>query len=154
MRLVSSVFQEGGEIPHQYTCVGEDISPPLSWTDVPQGVKTFVLICDDPDAPRHTWDHWLVYNIPSDARELAENVALESHKLGINSWKRQAYGGPCPPDGRHRYYFKLYALDTELSFEALGRAPYKRDLEEAMEGHVLAEAVLMGRYCKPQQRSS
>lgn len=152
MILSSSAFAHHGEIPARYTCDGEDVSPPLSWSGVPKEAKSLVLIVDDPDAPdpeapRMTWVHWMLYNIPSDATGLPEAVASgqlpEGTREGINDWKRTGYGGPCPPMGRHRYFHKLYALDTVLPDL---KHPTKARLEEAMRGHVLAQAELIGTY--------
>ncbi|MFQ5877296.1 MAG: YbhB/YbcL family Raf kinase inhibitor-like protein [Acidobacteriota bacterium] len=152
--LTSSAFEEGGEIPTVYTCDGRDVSPPLTWADVPKAARSLALIVDDPDAPdpkapKMTWVHWVLYNIPPAATGLPEAAAsadLPKGTLeGLNDWKRTGYGGPCPPIGRHRYFHKLYALDTIL--EDL-RTPTKKRLEAAMEGHVLAEAQLVGTYQK------
>ncbi|HFD79046.1 MAG TPA: YbhB/YbcL family Raf kinase inhibitor-like protein [Gammaproteobacteria bacterium] len=152
--LTSPAFGAGEPIPSRYTCEGDDISPPLAWSGVPAGTRSLVLIVDDPDAPdpaapRMTWVHWLVYNLPPDTGGLPEAVteaALPAGTgLGINDFKRTRYGGPCPPIGRHRYFFKLYALDTVLP--DLG-TPDKPALLAAMEGHVLAETQLMGTYLK------
>jgi len=148
-QITSPAFEEGATIPTQFTCDGPDISPALKWTEPPEGTRSFALICDDPDAPMGTWVHWVIYNIPGETSELPEGVAkdktLESGaKQGITDFKRVGYGGPCPPPGpAHRYYFKLYALDSELELEP-GRS--KKDLLKAMEGHLLGEAQLMGRY--------
>ncbi len=146
--LKSPAFEEEEMIPGKYTCDGMDVSPPLSWTSVPDGTQSLALICDDPDAPMGTWVHWVLFNIPATTGELPENVPSEKvltngAKHGINDFRTFGYGGPCPPGGIHRYYFKLYALDTELNLEA-GAA--KKDLLNAMEGHILAESQLMGRY--------
>ena len=152
--LGSPAFANGSEIPMRYTCEGEDVSPPLHWTDPPEGTKSFALIVDDPDAPdprapRMVWVHWVVYDIPAEVRSLPENASRAGlpagAREGLNDWKRTGYGGPCPPIGRHRYFHKLYALDVALG--DLGH-PTKADLERAMAGHVLAEAVLMGTYEK------
>jgi len=152
MRITSDAFAHGAEIPAGYTCEGEDVSPPLTWSRVPAGAQSLALIVDDPDAPdpaapRMTWVHWVVYNLPPDG--LPEGVAPadlpSGTKEGINDWKRTGYGGPCPPIGRHRYFFKLYALDTVLP--DLG-SPDKARLLEAMAGHVLDQAELMGTYRK------
>ncbi len=152
MVLTSTTFEDGGEIPEIYTCDGKDISPPLRWEGVPAGTKSLALIVDDPDAPdpaapKMTWIHWILYNIPADANGLPEDARDSELRPGTlpgsNSWGRTGYGGPCPPIGRHRYFFKLYALDTVLP--DLGR-PEKAELLRAMQGHVLAEAVLMGTY--------
>ncbi len=152
MTLTSTAFDHGGEIPVRHTCDGDDISPPLRWDGVPPGSRTLALIVDDPDAPdpaapKMTWIHWILYNIPADANGLPEDARDSELRpgtlAGTNSWGRTGYGGPCPPIGRHRYFFKLYALDTVLP--DLGR-PEKSRLLAAMRGHVLAEAVLMGTY--------
>lgn len=152
LTLTSSAFAHSARIPALYTCEGDDISPPLAWTGAPQGTKSFALIVDDPDAPdpkapKRTWVHWLLYDLPGDAHALAEAVATlpAGTREGLNDWKRTGYGGPCPPIGRHRYVHKLYALDSSLG--DLGR-PTKADLLDAMSGHVLAEAVLLGTYEK------
>ena len=151
LTLTSSAFSDGQPISKEYTCEGEDLSPPLSWSGVPAEAKSLVLIVDDPDAPdpkapRMTWVHWVVYNMPPDAAGLGEGGGLPTGaQVGTNDWKRQSYGGPCPPIGRHRYFHKLYALDTRL--EGL-RQPTKAEVEKAMAGHILAEAVLMGTYEK------
>lgn len=148
MKLTSDAFTEGGMIPRKHTCDGPNSSPQLSWTETPPKTKSFALICDDPDAPAGTWVHWVMYGIPPSVSELPEN-ALKTRTLasgalqGTNDFRQIGYGGPCPPGGTHRYYFKLYALDTELSLEP-GRT--KADVVKAMEGHVLTEAQLMGRY--------
>jgi Raf kinase inhibitor-like YbhB/YbcL family protein len=125
-----------------------DISPPLAWTSGPEGTKTFALICDDPDAPMGTWVHWVLFNLPADIIELRENVPPERElesgaKQGMNDFRKIGYGGPCPPGGTHRYYFKLYALDTEINLEA---GATKSELLKAVEGHILAEGQLMGKY--------
>lgn len=154
LTLTSSAFSHDSEIPTRYTCEGDDISPALSWTDVPAGTKSLALIVDDPDAPdpaapKMTWVHWVLYNVPASASGLPEAVATQSlpagTKEGLNDWKRTGYGGPCPPIGRHRYFHKLYALDVTLP--DMGR-PTKADLENAMKGHVLAQAELIGTYQK------
>jgi len=152
--LVSTEFKNGEAIPSKYTCDADDVSPPLSWSDLPESAKSLVLIVEDPDAPdpaapKMTWDHWLLYNVPVAASGLAEGVVAASSPAGTlegtNSWGRRGYGGPCPPIGRHRYFFKLSAVGVVLP--DLGH-PSKADLMTAMEGHVLAEAVLMGTYCR------
>ena len=148
MKLTSTAFEEGGMIPAEYTCDGQNISPPLAWSGVPDGAKTLALIADDPDAPRGTWVHWLVYQIPPTEKGLPENVparpTLEGGaRQGTNDFKKTAYGGPCPPSGTHRYFFKLYALDADLN---LPPGATKDQLLKATEGHVLAEGQLMGRY--------
>ncbi len=150
IHIESSAFSEGGTIPRQYTCDGKDISPPLSWSGVPEGAKSLALICDDPDAPSKTWVHWVLFNLPPGTKELPEAVrARESVSgggtQGTNDFKKLGYGGPCPPSGTHRYMFKLFALDTEVK---LSSSATKADLERAMKGHVLAEATLMGKYSR------
>lgn len=148
LEIKSAAFQNEGMIPSEYTCDGKDTSPPLSWSAPPKGTLSFALICDDPDAPMGTWVHWVVYNIPPDKRGLDGSFPREE-KLpdgtlqGTTDFRRTGYGGPCPPGGTHRYYFKLYALDTTLT---LAPGASKQDLLKAMQGHQLAEAVLMGRY--------
>jgi Raf kinase inhibitor-like YbhB/YbcL family protein len=152
MILISPDFKEQGTIPEKHTCDGEDISPALSWSDVPSGTKSFVLIVDDPDAPdpaapKMTWVHWVLYNIPVNTDSLTQGI--EPNELpkgtleGLNDWERTGYGGPCPPIGRHRYFHKLYALDTVLP--DLGE-PTKTEIENAMEGHVISKAQLIGVY--------
>ena len=154
LSLSSPAFPAGGEIPELFTCEGRDLSPALEWTGVPEGAKSLVLIVDDPDAPdpkapKMTWVHWVLYNLPPPTQGLAQAVAARDlpagTRQGTNDWKRTGYGGPCPPIGRHRYFHKLYALDTV--FPDLGPAT-KPDVEAAMKGHVLAHAELMGTYQK------
>jgi len=152
MQVASSAFEANGAIPRKYTCQGEEVSPPLTWSGVPDGTRTLALIMDDPDAPdpahpTMTWVHWVVYNLPPHAGGLAEGASgslPEPAREGVNSWKRSDYGGPCPPTGRHRYFHKLYALDTSLDLHN----PDKDALLEAMEGHVLGKAELIGTYEK------
>jgi len=148
IKLTSSAFKDGAMIPARYTCDGKDISPPLNWSEFPEGTKSFALICDDPDAPIGTWVHWVVYNIPDNVTALPENVPPHKSVMGnilqgITDFRRIGYGGPCPPRGTHRYYFKIYALDTMLNLPA---GATKRELLRAMEGHILVEGQLMGRY--------
>ena len=149
IELSSTAFGEGANIPKQCTADGKDVSPPLHWSGPPPGTKCFALICDDPDAPRGTWVHWVQFNLPGDQRELEEAVpaqeALASGaKQGTNDFGKLGYGGPAPPPGKpHRYFFKLYALDTPLD---LAPGATKSQLVAAMKGHVLAEGQLMGRY--------
>ncbi len=150
MELSSSEFKEGSSIPSKYTCDNIDVSPPLEWSQVPAGVKTFALICDDPDAPGATWVHWVIFNIPGSLRELRENIpATETlqngAKQGKNDFGKIGYGGPCPPGGTHRFYFKLYALDRDLDSKP---GITKKDLLKSIEGHILDEVHLMGRYRK------
>jgi len=152
LTITSTAFAPNGSIPRPYTCDGKDISPALAWSGVPAGAKSLALIVDDPDAPdpaapRTTWVHWVLYNLPPDTTGLPEALAPSAlpkgTREGLNDWKRTGYGGPCPPVGRHRYFHKLYALDTVLP--DLG-TPTKAKLERAMEGHVLAKAELVGTY--------
>jgi Raf kinase inhibitor-like YbhB/YbcL family protein len=154
LKLTSTAFGHNGAIPRRYTCQGEDVSVPLAWSGAPAATQSFVLIVDDPDAPdpkapRMTWVHWVLYNIPATAMGLKE--AIRSGELpkgtmeGLNDWKRTGYGGPCPPIGRHRYFHKLYALSTQLPAM---ESPTKADLEQAMKGHVIEKAELIGTYQK------
>ena len=148
LKLTSTAFEEGGMIPSQYTCDGQNVSPPLAWSGVPEGTKTLALIADDPDAPRGTWVHWVVYNIPASEKGLAENAPARENldsgaRQGTNDFKKTGYGGPCPPSGTHRYFFKLYALDAELN---LPPGATKDQLLKVMEGHTLAQGQLMARY--------
>lgn len=146
--LTSLAFTHGQPIPRKYSCDGENISPPLQWTQPHPAVKSFVLIADDPDAPRGTWVHWVLYNMPATTSGLPEGIPT-SAKLsdgslqGNNSWPKLGYGGPCPPSGTHRYYFKLYALDTPLPLDS---GATKEDVLAAMQGHILAHTELMGTY--------
>jgi hypothetical protein len=152
LTLISAAFVLGAAIPKLYTCDGADHSPPLAWTGVPEGTKSLVLIVDDPDAPdprapRMTWVHWVLYNLPPDLKGLPEAVSDAALPAGtgqgVNDWKRTGYGGPCPPIGRHRYFHKLYALDTRLP--DLGH-PTKTRLLQAMDGHILDQTELVGTY--------
>ncbi|HEX9079163.1 MAG TPA: YbhB/YbcL family Raf kinase inhibitor-like protein [Desulfuromonadaceae bacterium] len=141
--LTSPAFSGGGAIPAAYTCDGGDASPPLVIGPVPAGTRSLALVMDDPDAPVGTWVHWVLWNIPPEAREIRENGVPSGASQGRNSWYRVGYGGPCPPSGTHRYFFRLYALDTLLN---LGAATTKAELERAMEGHLLGRGELMGTY--------
>lgn len=148
--VTSTAFAQGESIPGKYTCDGEDISPPLAWGDPPQDTQSFALIADDPDAPMGTWVHWVLYNLSAEARAMPEAVPPEADlpdgsRHGQNSWGRLDYGGPCPPSGTHRYFFKLYALDTVLD---LASGASKEQLLQAMEGHILAQTELMGVYAR------
>ena len=150
MTITSTAFTGGEPIPVKYSCKGEDISPPLTWSGAPAGTVSFALICDDPDAPIGTWVHWIYFDIPASVNSLPEAFPAGAAPdiggiQGRNSWKRNDYGGPCPPGGTHRYFFKLYALDTTLG---LGPGADKKKVERAMEGHILAEAQLMGTFRK------
>ena len=148
MEIKSSAFGSGEMIASKYTCDGADFSPPLEWLGSPVGTKSFALICDDPDAPMGTWVHWVIYDIPPTATMLAEGITREKDlpgggTQGINDFRKIGYGGPCPPGGTHRYFFKLYALDTMLGFKP---GITKDQLLKAMKGHILAEAQIMGTY--------
>jgi Raf kinase inhibitor-like YbhB/YbcL family protein len=148
--LTSSAFAQGETIPVRYACDGDDVSPPLDWGDPPEGTQSFALVNDDPDAPAGIWDHWILFNLPGEARSLPEGVPLEAElpdgsRQGQNSWRRLGYGGPCPPSGTHRYFFKLYALGTTLD---LASSANKKQLLQAMEGHILGQAELMGVYSR------
>jgi hypothetical protein len=148
MEIRSSAFKEGTSIPAKYTCDNLDVSPPLEWSRVESGIRTFALICDDPDAPAGTWVHWVLFNITGNTRQLPENLPVsetlkDGSRQGKNDFGKIGYGGPCPPSGTHRYYFKLYALDIALDLKP---GITKRDLLKAMEGHITDEGQLMGRY--------
>ncbi|WP_437575596.1 YbhB/YbcL family Raf kinase inhibitor-like protein [Sorangium sp. So ce887] len=156
-QLTSPSFANGQPIPAHYTSDGEDVSPPLPWSDPPPGTKSFALVVHDPDAPdpkapKRDWVHWVLYNVPADARSLPEGATRQTlppgTREGLNDWGETGWRGPSPPIGRHRYFFDLYALDTELP--DLG-TPTRRELEAAMKGHVLAQAILMGTYAKRGQ---
>lgn len=143
-------FADQGMIPPVYTCDGSDVSPPLEWSEPPEGTRSLALVSDDPDAPGMTWVHWVLFNIPADARKLEENAPKTGNlengsRQGVTDFGRVGYGGPCPPSGTHRYYFKIYALDTVLTLSA---GIKKEDLLKAMKGHVLSEAQLMGKYAR------
>lgn len=146
----SSAFEEGEFIPKKYTCDGEDVSPPLSWVQLPNETKSIVLICDDPDAPVGTWVHWVLFGLSPDTLELPEGVSHEKEvlggaKQGLNDFRKYGYGGPCPPGGTHRYFFKLYAVDTQVDLHA---GATKSEVLNAIKGHVLAGGQLMGRYSR------
>lgn len=147
--IATEAFQPEGNIPTRHTCDGEDLSPVFRWQEAPPATKSFALICDDPDAPMGTWVHWVMYDIPASVYQLEEGISdsetlSNGAKQGITDFGRPGYGGPCPPPGKpHRYYFKLYALDTQLN---LPPRQTKTSLLQAMEGHVLAKAEIMGRY--------
>jgi Raf kinase inhibitor-like YbhB/YbcL family protein len=152
MEIRSTAFADGGAIPARYTCQGENVSPPLSWAGIPAGTKSLVLIVDDPDAPdprapKMTWVHWVLFNLPAAGAGLPEavNELPPGTGEGLNDWQKTGYGGPCPPIGRHRYFHKLYALDIVL--DELKR-PTKAQLEAAMVGHILGQAQLLGTYQK------
>jgi len=147
--VISTAFVMGGVIPATYTGIGKNISPPLSWTGIPEGTKSIAIVCDDPDAPMGTWVHWVLFNLPPDTARLDEGVPTKPRMKngaiqGINDYQRNGYGGPMPPPGRaHRYFFKVYALDTMLSLDTKA---VKADLEMAMEGHILANGQLSGTF--------
>ncbi|MFQ5788515.1 MAG: YbhB/YbcL family Raf kinase inhibitor-like protein [Thermodesulfobacteriota bacterium] len=148
IKINSPEFEEGGMIPKEYTCDGHDISPPLEWGSVPDGTKSLAIICDDPDAPGRTWVHWVLFNLPADMRALNQNISPlrdlpNGAKQGTNDFRRIGYGGPCPPSGTHRYFFKLYALDNVLDLDA---GATKSQVVGAMKGHILGEGQLIGRY--------
>lgn len=156
LTLRSDAFEPGAEIPVRHTCEGDDLSPPLTWSDAPPGTESFALVVDDPDAPdpenpRTTWVHWVVYNLPPAVEGLVEGAGNDADDLpggtlqGRNDWQRTGWGGPCPPIGCHRYFFKLYALDARL--DDLGE-PTKGELEAAMAGHVVGRVELVGTYRK------
>ena len=148
IKITSSAFEEGGLIPPKYTCDGADISPPLRWDAVAEGTKSIALICDDPDAPMGSFVHWVLFNLPAETRELPENIPADQilaggAKQGISDFGRIGYGGPCPPSGVHRYFFKIYALDTDIDLAA---GAGKAELLKAMEGHILSQGQLIGKY--------
>jgi len=143
LKISSPVFENNGNIPAKYTCDGKDVNPPLLIENVPANTKSLALIMDDPDAPRGTWVHWVVWNIDPQAGEIKEDSVPKSAKQGMNDFRKKDYGGPCPPSGTHRYFFKLYALDTVLT---IGQDSTKADLEKAMKGHILEEGSLIGLY--------
>jgi hypothetical protein len=148
MEIKSSAFKNGARIPAKYTCDGVDVSPPLAWGKLPAGTKYLALICDDPDAPMGTWVHWVIYDIPANITSMSEKLpplkeVANSTKQGMNDFRAIGYGGPCPPSGEHRYFFKLYALD---GLTGLKPGATKEQLLAAMKGHILAEAELMGKY--------
>ncbi len=149
MQITSSAFQEGSAIPEKYTCDGADHSPPLAWSGAPAAAKSLVLISDDPDAPVGTWVHWVLYDLPATVTELPENqpktdTIPAGGSQGLNDFRRLGYGGPCPPPGKpHRYFFRLYALDTRLGLKP---GATRKEVDKAMEHHILAQGHLMGTY--------
>lgn len=145
MKIISPAFKSNEKIPAKYTCQGDDINPKLEISDVPKNTKSLVLIMDDPDASAGTWDHWILFNIPPETKQISENSVPKNAIQGKNSWKENKYGGPCPPSGTHRYFFKLYALDTTLN---LNENANKADLETEMKAHILAKTELIGLYSK------
>lgn len=150
LQLSSTAFRDGNPIPARYTCTDADVSPHLEWFGAPDETASFALIMDDPDAPGKTWVHWVVFNVPPSTGTLLEGIATDDDLPGDavhgqNSWRRSSYGGPCPPSGTHRYYFKLYALDSMLNLKP---GATKDELLTAMDGHILAQAQIMGTYQK------
>ena len=143
LKISSSVFENNGSIPKKYTCDGTDVSPPLKIENVPSEAKSLALIVDDPDAPMGTWVHWVLWNIPPETKEVKEGSVPEGSQQGMNDFRKQNYGGPCPPSGTHRYLFKLYALDSLLN---LNPRSTKADVEKAMKGHILSQAQVVGLY--------
>ena len=141
--IKSLAFENNKLIPVKYTCDGANVNPPLTIEDAPEETKTLVLIVDDPDCPTGTFDHWIVWNIPPTTRTIEENTVPGTE--GMSSYRKHAYGGPCPPYGTHRYFFKVYALDTQFDLKS---SSTKKDVEKAMEGHILAEGALIGLYCR------
>jgi len=153
--LTSAAFRDGTAIPVKHTCDGADVSPPLAWRGPPEGTRSFALIADDPDAPAGTWVHWVLYNVPAAVSELPEKVAkvesldLDGARQGRNDFRRPGYGGPCPPPGpAHRYFFTLYALDAPLKLKA---GAQKKDVDAALQGHVLGSAQLIGTYARQKR---
>jgi hypothetical protein len=149
-QIESDVFEAGGPIPSKFSCDGQDVSPPLTWNGVPQGANSLALVMEDPDAPAGIWVHWVLYNIPVSLSGLPEGVPAEQELSngslsGLNSWRRSGYGGPCPPGGTHRYFFRLYALDQVLD---LGAGATKEHLSEAMQGHILGQTEIVGTYSR------
>ena len=145
IKITSSAFAEGGMIPKNYTCDGADVNPPLAIEGAPDTAKDLVLIVDDPDAPRGTWNHWLVWNIDPKTKEIKENSVPSNAVQGTTDFGTAKYGGPCPPSGTHRYYFKIFVLDKTLDLRSAAK---RADLDKAMQGHVMAEGSLMGRYSR------
>lgn len=145
LKISSPAFKQNERIPERYTCDGADVSPPFMIENVPPGTESLALIVDDPDAPRGTWVHWVVWNIAPDTKEIKEHNVPAGAAEGLNDFRKQSYGGPCPPSGTHRYFFKLYALDDT---PALGANATKGDLERAMKGHILSQTELVGLYAR------
>lgn len=145
--ILTSIFEDGTRIPKKYTCEGEDVSPPLEIVDVPEEAKSLALIVEDPDSPEGTWVHWLVWNISPDTKKIDEGALPYGAIQGVNGFKENSYGGPCPPSGVHKYFFKLYALGIDVN---LSDTSGKEELEKVMSGHILAEAQLSGIYSKEQ----
>jgi Raf kinase inhibitor-like YbhB/YbcL family protein len=148
LKISSAVFENNGNIPQKYTCDGKDVNPPLKIENVPPAAKSLVLIVDDPDAPMGMWVHWVVWNIDPKMGEIKENTVPKGALQGINDFRKHDYGGPCPPSGTHRYFFKLYALDSLLNLSTNSR---KTDIEKAMKGHIIAQAEIIGLYKRQRQ---
>ena len=156
MEIISSAFENNGVIPPKYTCDGQSINPPLAFQDVPHDAKSLVLLVDDPDVPKNllpagVFDHWVVYNIPPTTQEIAENSVPTGVSQGLNGTGQERYTGPCPPDREHRYFFKLFALDTKLEFSDKEKVT-KQLILGAMHGHIIEQAELIGRYNRPQNK--
>ncbi len=147
MKITSSAFSQNGSIPAKYTCKGDNINPPLSISEVPQNTKSLVLIVEDPDAPGKTWIHWVVYNIDPSVQNINENSVPKGASEGMTDFGKPGYGGPCPPSGTHRYFFKLYAIDTTLTSN---EHPTKQQIEENIKDHIVGQAELMGTFSKSQ----
>ena len=150
IKITSQAFKQGGLIPPRYTCDGANISPPLQWEAVPEGTRSIALISDDPDAPVGTWVHWVLFNLPAETKQLTENIPPERTLpsgacQGSNGFGKIGYGGPCPPGGTHRYFFKIYALDAQIDLEPGAK---KANLLKAIEGHIIGQGQLMGKYKK------
>jgi Raf kinase inhibitor-like YbhB/YbcL family protein len=145
MKIKCSAFSNNGKIPSKYTCDGENMNPPLSFSDIPNNSKSLLLIVDDPDAPAGIWTHWILFNIPPDTKEVPENSVPSGAIQGVTSFSTKGYGGPCPPSGTHHYYFKLFALDITLDLPESSKA---KDIEEVVVGHILAQAQLIGLYSR------
>ena len=150
INVSSPAFKDGEMIPPKYTCDGMDVSPPIEWENIPDQAKSIALVCDDPDAPMGTWVHWVVFNLPADLKGLPENsspgfILSNNAKEGINNFRKTSYGGPCPPAGTHRYFFKVYALDLILN---INDSINKEKLLNAMNGHIIASGQLMGKYTR------
>jgi Raf kinase inhibitor-like YbhB/YbcL family protein len=145
LKVTSSVFKEKGTIPAVYTCDGTNDSPPLTWERGPEGTQSYTLICDDPDAPKGTWDHWILFNIPAQVTSIVTKGSVPGAKNGKNSWGKKGYGGPCPPSGTHRYIFTIYALDTVLDLPDMST---KSEILQAMKDHIVAQGSLTGLYAR------
>lgn len=150
-KLVSPDFAPKDAIPEQFTCDGSDISPPLSWEGAPEGTQSFALVVDDPDAGNTIWVHWVVFNIPGHTQHIEADRLPKGATAGMNDFGKTEWGGPCPPEGEHRYYFRLYALDTELD---LSEGASRSDVDSAMDGHIIAAAELMGKYERPRREET